>query len=256
MILMNPVNLLKKIALFVSIPSLRPSVKRTQQAGLETLLDYERIAYLIGGVRYAQNLTGDYIEFGSFRGGSAAVILQHMPLSKTLYVLDSFEGMPEPSIHDNYHKKGDFSETSFERVVGGLSRLGKNFVVLKGYFEDTIAKLQAQQDLRFSFAHIDVDLFESVNTALNFVYPRMEQGGIIIFDDYHAPTCLGAKKAVDEFFMKRVEIISPLAYPAVGVIKGGGDARKCLQKYLGPLFKLAIIKETLFPIGEKSVSTN
>ena len=38
-----------------------------------------------------------------------------------------------------------------------------------------------------------------------FFYPRMEEGAVMIFDDYGFTTCPGAKKAVDEFFTNKKE---------------------------------------------------
>src|SRR5688500_3777176 len=127
----------KNAAVFAGRPTLRPELKRAMAAGLETLLDYQRLAMLVSAVRSTAGLPGDIIEFGTFRGGSAGVILQEMPREKTLHLCDSFEGMPEVAPQDNFHRKGDFAETSEERVRSGLSELGDNFEMHVGFFADT-----------------------------------------------------------------------------------------------------------------------
>jgi O-methyltransferase len=139
-------------------------------------------------------------------------------------VCDSFEGMPETVAEDNFHAKGDFSDTGAEKVIKGLSRLNGNFQAHVGFFSDTIPKLAAEGPRKLSFAHIDADLYESVRDALEFCYPRMSPGGLIILDDYGAPTCAGAKHAADEFFSTRPETIVKLSHPAHGCVVGGGDA--------------------------------
>ena len=44
-----------------------------------------------------------------------------------------------------------------------------------------------------------------------FFYPRMAPGGVMVFDDYGAPTCPGVQQAVDEFFAGKPE--RPLYLP-------------------------------------------
>jgi len=225
------------------MPLLRPRLKRAQKNGLETLLDYGRLAYLAAAVKATNHLPGDCIEFGSFRGGSAAVIRQYLNSEKVLYVLDSFEGLPEPSEYDNYHSKGDFSETSYRIVAEGLNSIGVNIKVMKGYFSDSLETLSRYEHLQFSFAHIDADLYKSVLEALEFVYPRMAKGRFIILDDYLSPTCIGAKLAVDQFLGDKPEQIEVLCSPA-GVIRvGGGSAAAELNKNLGLLLRSGILRK-------------
>ncbi len=178
---------------------------------------------LTAAIRVTEDLPGDVIEFGTFQGGSAGVMLQEIREAKTLHVFDSFAGMPDVSPADNFHQKGDFADTDAERVRNGLTKLGDNFQMHVGFFSETIPEMRANESAKFSFAHIDVDLFESVRDALEFCYPRMAEGAIIILDDYGAPTCLGAKQAADEFFASKAEMLVTLSQPAHGCSIGGGN---------------------------------
>jgi predicted O-methyltransferase YrrM len=54
-------------------------------------------------------------------------------------------------------------------------------------------------DKTFSIVHIDVDLYQPTRDALEFFYPRLNPGGLMICDDYGSVACPGAKKAVDDF---------------------------------------------------------
>jgi hypothetical protein len=51
---------------------------------------------------------------------------------------------------------------------------------------------------RFCFVHIDVDLYQPTRDSLEFFYPRMSPGGMIVCDDYGYVNCPGAKQACDE----------------------------------------------------------
>lgn len=47
----------------------------------------------------------------------------------------------------------------------------------------------------------------------------MVSGGIIILDDYNAPSCPGAKLAVDEFVSNKVEKVIPTVECQAMIIK-------------------------------------
>ena len=53
---------------------------------------------------------------------------------------------------------------------------------------------------KFSFVHIDVDLYEPTMKSLEFFFPRLVKGGIIVCDDYNSNIFNGAKKAWDKYF--------------------------------------------------------
>ena len=76
------------------------------------------------------------------------------------------------------------------------------------------------KDKTFSLAHIDVDLYQSTVDCLNFFYPRMQAGGVIISHDAHLG---GVNKAFEEFFKGKPE-------PIIMLPMGYGIAVKCKDK--------------------------
>ena len=63
--------------------------------------------------------------------------------------------------------------------------------------EDTIPKNSPE---KISILRLDTDWYESTKHELEYLFPRLSSGGILIIDDYgHFK---GAKKAVDEYFTK------------------------------------------------------
>jgi O-methyltransferase len=236
---------IRDLATVASYPRLRQMVQRSRAAGLETLLDYQRLALLAAAVRLCRDLEGDAVECGSYRGGGAALIGQVLEgTGKTVHVCDSFEGLPAPGEKDNFHHEGDFNDTSAARVRDGLRSLGISAELHVGFFDQTLPALAGH---RFAFAHIDVDLYSSVRECLEFCYPRMSAGGIMIFDDYAAPTCHGAKAAVDEFFAERPERVVCLSEPAHAVRVGdaSGSLRDDLRREVGGMLALPLVGESL-----------
>jgi hypothetical protein len=71
----------------VGFPSLRKMVRASRAAGLETLLDWRRLALLAAAVRCVRHVPGEVIKTGSYRGGSAALLGQMLRTSgKRLHV--------------------------------------------------------------------------------------------------------------------------------------------------------------------------
>lgn len=145
-----------------------------------------------------KNLSGDIAEVGVYKGGSASVISKTLDNDR-IFLFDTFEGMPATSKFDNHHKPNDFNDTSYEAVVN-LFKENKNVYIYKGIFPKENSDVV--KDCKFKFVHLDVDIYESYKECLDFFYDRVVSGGIMVFDDYAAKSCLGAKQAVDEFIDK------------------------------------------------------
>jgi len=92
------------------------------------------------------------------------------------------------------------ADTDLETVRSFLGY--ENIIFYEGLFKDTFRKAENE---KFCFVHIDSDLYESVKQCCEFFYPRMIQGGIMIFDDYGFIRYIGARQAVDDFFAEKPE---------------------------------------------------
>jgi len=185
-----------------------------------TMTEYERLFGLIEAVRYLSNnrIDGDVVECGVWRGGSmlaiAEVLTEMNDVSRSLYLFDTFEGMPPPSENDINHdnikaenlllpdvdKQQDliwaYSSLDTVKQTMSLSSYPKsNIHYVKGKVEDTIP---SEKVGNISLLRLDTDWYESTKHELVHLYPRLVKGGILIIDDYGF--WKGAKKAVDEYF--------------------------------------------------------
>lgn len=145
-------------------------------------------------------------EVGVYKGGTAKLLHDEIKNSNsTLYLFDTFEGLPYDNEHD-LHKKGQFSDTSLEAVSEYLNvKDNTNIIITKGVFPDSYPK--DRECLSFDFVHLDVDMHEAYEKSLEFFYPKMNKNGIIVCDDYNFPSCPGAKKAIDDFFKDKEEVV-------------------------------------------------
>lgn len=165
------------------------------------------------------NIEGDIVECGVWRGGSSMTIaLTLKNLNKTdkkMYMFDTYTGMSEPTDKDvsaegqsadkkwEASKKQDFNTwayASLEEVKHNMETTGypqEKIIFIKGKVEDTIPKTIPE---KISLLRLDTDWYESTKHELEHMFPRLVKGGVLIIDDYG--NWQGAKTAVDEYFKK------------------------------------------------------
>jgi len=163
---------------------------------LPTLLSSDRLANLIRYSNLVYGLEGDIAEFGIFQGGSLELLAQHNA-HKTVWGIDSFQGLPPASDKDNFHKEGDFKDVDSRAIYGYFKVCYPNVELLKGFSPKVFESINPYK--KFALVHIDVDLYQSVKDGLDYFYPRMVDGGVILLDDYGWQSTEGAKIAIDEF---------------------------------------------------------
>lgn len=137
----------------------------------------------------------------AFTKAAQQKILAGIAPDRPLHLFDTFSGMPETDPQKDLHRAGDFADTTLESVRAYLSD-HPNVNCIAGMIPHS---LEVVSDRRFSFVHIDLDIYSSIRAACEFFYPRLERGGILLFDDYGYPSCPGARAAVDEFFENKPE---------------------------------------------------
>jgi O-methyltransferase len=164
-----------------------------------TLVSTDRAYIIFVTLQQAMKKAGNVFECGVYKGGTAAMIaayLASVASPKKLYLFDTFEGMPSTDEEKDLHKAGDFADTSLESVAEFIG-FPEQLRIIKGFIPQSFDGLE---DSQICFAHIDLDIYRSILDALEFIWPRLAVGGVLVFDDYGFPTCPGAKSAVDEFF--------------------------------------------------------
>jgi len=184
----KPTGLIKPWEYDIDFYNLFSSIKKNSVVGLPKCWMLYQFA------KNSINLNGDTAELGVYKGGTAKLISQVLA-HKTLHLFDTFCGMPSIETLIDIHKAGDFNDTSLSHVKNLLMNCNVKFY--PGIFPETTKDLE---NFRYCFVHIDADLYKPHLDALKYFWPRMVRNGIIIFDDYGAYSCPGAKKAVDEFF--------------------------------------------------------
>jgi hypothetical protein len=164
-----------------------------------------RITFLekVGELFSEKNIRGSVAEGGVYRGNFSCEINRVFP-DKRLYLFDTFLGFDEKDMKFEYaHKfsesreKNHFMETSEELVISKLPHPEKA-IIRKGYFPETAQGLEET----YCFVNLDFDLYQPILAGLEYFYPRMVKGGIILVHDYFSEEYKGVKEAVSEFEKK------------------------------------------------------
>jgi len=177
----------------------------------DMLLLEDEAYQVVSCARATVKIEGDIAEVGVYRGGSARLMCE-VRGSRGLYLFDTFEGLPEANTGDERFGSGQYA-ASYDKVRAYLSAF-PNVHLFKGLFPATAGPITGK---RFSFVHLDVDLYESTRDSLEFFYPRVSRGGIILIHDYLWAE--GVRRAVQEFCSGRPEPILELAGAYCGLVK-------------------------------------
>ena len=177
-----------------------------------TMLPYARLAKLaeLADECNRRNIPGAFVQCGVWRGGSAAV-LESIALEdrRSVWLLDSFAGCPEPGPHDvsMYGRKGEAGEAmaSSSELAGllydlGLNALREGLHVIVGWFDKTLLSV-APKVPGICLLHLDCDWYESTHMCMERLYPFVWPGGYVVVDDFGH--WMGAQKAVSEYFGAR-----------------------------------------------------
>jgi hypothetical protein len=179
----------------------------------EMLLEDNEAYQIFMAVRRTAKIKGDIAEVGVYHGGSAKLICEAKG-SRCLHLFDTFGGLPELCEIDNPAQfcRGKFLAL-FEDVKNYLRKYS-NISLYKGLFPTTAESVRKK---KFSFVHLDVDLYRSTISCLEFFYSRMSKGGVIISHDYIGAE--GVRKAFDEFFADKPEPIIELSGSQCMIVK-------------------------------------
>jgi hypothetical protein len=152
---------------------------------------------------HQNKISGDIAECGCFLGGVGifmALMRDHLRMRKKIYLFDSFEGFP---LGEEDITRGRVAKAN--RFVNILDDVKDNFrqtvpdiqdvEFIEGFVENTLPN-HPVRDL--CLLRLDTDFYNSTKTELDYLYPTLVRGGVLIVDDYGLFE--GARRATDEYF--------------------------------------------------------
>jgi O-methyltransferase len=185
------------------------------------LLNHCEACQLISALKATEKVAGDIAEVGVAYGASAKVLADYAS-ARPLHLFDTFDGLPAPTSADSPKFLAGQFKSSLESVRSYLG--GRQIHFYQGLFPATADPVKNKA---FAFVHLDVDLYESTFACLQFFYPRLSPGGILISHDYL--TSEGVNSAFKVFFADKPEpVIELTGYQCMVVKLGGSGAAPAL----------------------------
>jgi O-methyltransferase len=150
------------------------------------------------------NIVGDYVETGVWRGGTSVLARAAMNSlggeDRLSYVCDTFQG----EMKDNKKNlKRAYLQVSPELVANNFVKYGlldSNIIFARGLLKDTMPTLSKHIQSLSVIRHdtsTETDLYESTATILYHLYDKVSIGGYVIIDDWFGSQ---AKIACEQFF--------------------------------------------------------
>jgi O-methyltransferase len=178
-----------------------------------SLVTYQEMFILHSLACGMKHLPGSFAEVGIYQGSTAKIICEAKG-DKAFHLCDTFEGLPEPQAADHLvQKKGRFA-CGLDSIQKYLAKFD-NLHYHVGYCPDSIRGVL--DDEKFCLVHLDVDLYESTKYCLEYFWPRLLPGGVIISHDYSILSSV--KQAFHEFMEDKQEKLIELPTTQCMMIK-------------------------------------
>jgi len=173
--------------------------------------NYETLQNSFDLAQLCCDLDGDFVECGVAAGSQVAAMYRACS-SKKIWLFDSFEGIPLASKYDTTQPgigvishdvngylltTSGITAVSIEQVKQHFAEWNvndENFEYVQGWFEETLTLNKIE---KISLLRLDGDLYNSTKVCLEYLYPKVVDGGWVIIDDYGLTGCF---KAVHEYF--------------------------------------------------------
>ena len=146
----------------------------------------------------AAPLPGDFVECGSYQGYSAEVLIRFsagLP-GRQFWLYDLFN--PTGGAGEGYHLPAH--APGLADHVRARFAAWRNVVVTQGKVPEVLTVASPE---RIAFLHLDMNNAQAERGALEALFDRVAQGGVIVFDDYGWSGYRAQKAAADEFMRAR-----------------------------------------------------
>jgi len=142
---------------------------------------------------------GDLVECGVYRGFSVAVSARCVDFgrsAKQWYLYDTFSGVPAEQLNANHHHEARYAEPGLYEACRKRFAAYGNVQVVQGRIPEVLREHAPE---KVAFLHLDMNSAQAESAALEFFWPRLTPGAIILLDDYGWRAFREQKLAEDAF---------------------------------------------------------
>lgn len=171
----------------------KPDFKRAKQVamgktGVHFNADWN-LHTMLWAAKRCSELEGDFVECGVDRGYTMRACAEYVGwnhLKKKMYLVDTFEGFPKDlgteeerkgNCHFEMHQEYQGTYDEVKRAFNDCS----NIEVVKGRIPEVLNDVETNL---VAFLSIDLNSAVSEIASIDYFWPKMVKGGIVVLDDY------------------------------------------------------------------------
>jgi len=180
---------------FRSRPEFRAAYRRGLTAGGGVDPGFEwRVHLALWAARTSLRATGDFVECGVNAGFISSAIMQALRWNeqdRRYFLVDTWEGPPLGQYNAQEIARGRRAQAAAGVAAGAyhtdLDRVRANFaewpnaIVVPGRVPDILPSLPVTE---VAFLHLDMNIALPERAALEFFWPRLSPGAMVLLDDY------------------------------------------------------------------------
>ncbi len=154
---------------------------------------------------HAKSLEGDFVECGVNRGGISRAVMHYIDfknLSKTFYLLDTFNGLVAEQITADERKHG-ITRIHYDECYDTVSHTFAGFdnvQIIRGAIPGTLSQVKTN---KVCYLHIDMNCAAPEIAAAEYFWDKLVPGAVMLLDDYGWMNHRVQKRRFDEFARRR-----------------------------------------------------
>ncbi len=149
---------------------------------------------------HALMLPGDFVECGVNEGWISRTICHYLDLNKTdknFYLFDTYAGIPPDQISENEAERAALHNyTECYELAKSYFAPFRLAHLVRGKVPDTLTDVLIE---KVSYLSIDMNIEKPERAAIEFFWPKLSQGAIVILDDYGFEGYERQHESMDEF---------------------------------------------------------
>lgn len=166
----------------------------------------------------AVRLPGDFVECGVHTGILSGAVMTWLDFARLaprrFFLFDTWAGIPVEQMSEEERRGGEHMNRKYQNgdhlhadVQRKFSRW-PNAVIVRGRVPDSLTVLNDTPEI--AYASIDLNVAEAEMGAIEFLWPRMVRGGLVLLDDYGWAPHIAQKRAWDDWARRNGTMILAL----------------------------------------------
>jgi hypothetical protein len=163
------------------------------------------VVHYTASLAFSQTVNRNIVECGTCDGLTIFFAINKLKKDKSFkaFLYDAWDEMKEEYLTTPREKKnkGNYAYLDIEVTKKNLKNFRDNIIFNQGYIPEIFSK--GTNPDKICWLHIDLNSSKPTKESLDFFYPLLEVGGVILFDDYSWSGFVDTRKVIDDFFLDK-----------------------------------------------------